>query len=176
MIKVSCGIAILSLMASPCLAAQAEVYSKLTMAQLGSVLTDQRGVPAELKNVDGKDILFVDAQVYQASGRIQIGGIMCNSAAPPSCGGISLAGFLPAPASAISDAQLQVISSKFDYVTVDRFDASRIITSMAAIFQGGVTAENIDNHLSFFAAQLSQVREEIQKILPQPAKGKGKGN
>jgi hypothetical protein len=176
MIKVICRIAILSLMASPCLAAKSEVYGALTMAQLGSILTNERGVPAELKNVDGRDILYVDGEVYKSTIRIQLGGILCDSGAPPSCGGISLAGLLPVPANAISDPQLQVIGSKFDFVTVDRLDATHIVASMASILQGGVTAENIDNYLGFFAGQLNQVRDEIQKLVPQePAKGKGKG-
>jgi hypothetical protein len=46
---------------------------------------------------------------------------------------------------------------------------------MAAILQGGVTAENIDSYLNFFAGQLTQIKAEIQKFLPaEPATGKRK--
>jgi hypothetical protein len=174
MIKVFCAVAVLSLAATPCLAAQAAVYDSLTMAQLASVLTNELGVPAELQSADGRETLYVDGQAYQLPMKIQLSGILCNTAAPPSCAAIALLGVFPVPAGSVSDAQLLALASAFDFVTVDRLDATRLTASMAVILQGGVTADNIDNNLGFFAGQLVHIKAEIQKFLPSaPTKGKG---
>jgi len=168
------GVAALALLAAPALAAQAQVYGAMTLAQLAKVLTDERGVPAEIKESGGKQILMVDGATYQVAPKIQISGILCNAAV--SCGGFAMAASLQVPAGAISDAQLLELIGKFDFATLDRLDATHLALTMAAVTEGGVTAENIDNHLRFFAGQIQGVLGEVQKLLPAqaPAKTKGK--
>ncbi|MFO1187742.1 MAG: hypothetical protein U1E87_10030 [Alphaproteobacteria bacterium] len=172
--KLLCGVAAAALFAAPVVAAPAPVYGALTLTQLGKVLTDERGVPAEMKETGGKQILMIDGAAYQVAPKIQITGILCNAAV--SCGGYAMAASLPVPAGAINDAQLLELVGKFDFVTLDRLDATHLALTMAAVTEGGVTAENIDNHLRFFAGQIQGVSGEIQKLVPAqaPAKGKGK--
>lgn len=173
-IRLLCGVVALAGLATPALAAQAPVYGAMTLAQLGKVLIDERGVPAEIKESGGKQILMVDGATYQVAPKIQLTGILCNAAV--SCGGFAMAASLPVPSGAINDAQLLELVGKFDFVTLDRLDATHLALTMAAVTEGGVTAENIDNHLRFFAGQIQGVSGEIQKLIPAqaPAKGKGK--
>lgn len=169
--KIWCGVAALALIATPVCAAPAPVYGAMTLEQLGKVLINERGVPAEMKESGGQQILMVDGSAYQVAPKIQITGILCNTAV--SCGGYAMAASLPVPSGAISDTQLLELITKFDFVTVDRLDATHLAVTMAAVTQGGVTAENIDNHLGFFAGQIRQVTAEVQKLLPPPP-GKAK--
>jgi hypothetical protein len=170
-------IALVSLAATPCLAAQAEVYGAVTLAQLAKVLTDVRGVPAEFKHLDGTDFVLVDSQVYQSTGQIQVTGLLCDSSTPAVCRGLAFLEPIQAPDSAVSDAQLLALLQGFNFVNIHRADSARLAVSTAMIIDGGVTVESIDNSLGFFAAQVNLVKAGVAKLLPPaPSKGKGKGN
>lgn len=176
MLKILGVIAVASAVASPCAATQADIYGAMTMAQLAKVLTDVRGIPTEVKNAGGTDIVLVDAQAYQSSGHIQITGLLCDGSTPPVCRGLAVLEPINAPASAVSDAQLLALQHGFDFINVHRVDADRLAVTMPIILDGGVTAQNMDSGLGFFAGQYNLVKTEVTKLLPATTPPKGKGH
>lgn len=155
-----------SLLATPC-AAQPGLYGALTMKQLSKVLLDERGIPNEVKSAAAGDVILVDSKdIYGVPGKIQVSGILCDGAAPPSCKGLALGQTMPA---GISDAQLQALQAGFDFVVIHRLDSQRLVISMAMVIDGGVTAQAIDTTLAFFAGQYKQVSDAVAKL--SPAKG-----
>ncbi len=157
--------------ASPCSAAATpDVYGKLTMKDLAHVLNDIRGVPAEVKtNSSGADVVIVDAQVYKASGHIQLNGIGCDPTTPPACTVFGLGKVIQVPTGSVSDEQLLGVQKKFDFVVMRNTSPTAIVVSMPLVIAGGVTAELVDNTLSFFSDQVKSVTEELIKQDPAAA-------